>query len=67
MPAADIHTPDTSELERIEQWRAAELERGGFSPSHAATLASRHDVDLHFAIDLLGLGCPPDVAFEILV
>ena len=67
MPAADIHTPDSTELERIEQWRAAELERAGFSASHAATLAGRHDIDLHFAIDLVGLGCPPATAFEILV
>ena len=67
MPAADVHTPELTELERIERWRAQELVRAGFSPSHAATLAARHDVDLHFAIDLVGTGCPPDVAFKILV
>jgi len=67
MPAADIHSTELSEIERIEHWRAQELERAGFTSSHAATLAARHDVDLHFAIDLVGLGCPPATAFEILV
>ncbi len=59
MPAAEIHTPERTEIERIEHWRATELERAGFSPAHAATMAARHDIDLHFAIDLVGLGCPP--------
>ena len=67
MPAADVHTPERTEIERIEHWRAQELERAGFSPANAATLASRHDIDLHSATDLVGLGCPPDVAFKILV
>jgi hypothetical protein len=67
MPAADVHSPELTEIERIERWRSQELKRAGFSPSDASTLASRHDVDLHFAIDLVGLGCPPDVAFKILV
>ena len=68
MPAADVGTPaEQTEIERIERWRAAELERAGFSPAHAAQLAGRHDIDLHSAVDLVGTGCPPDVAFKILI
>jgi hypothetical protein len=67
MPAADVHHQEETEIRRIEQWRAAELERGGFSPAHAAKLAARHDVDLHRAVELVQRGCPPDLAFKILV
>ena len=56
-----------TELERIEQWRAEELERAGFSPVDAARLAERHDVDLHLATDLVSQGCPVPVALEILL
>src|SRR5919199_1427460 len=31
MPAAEVHLPET-ELERIERWRAEELERAGYGP-----------------------------------
>jgi hypothetical protein len=67
MPAADVETHDRTEIERIERWRSAELERAGFSPAHAAQIAARHDIDLHSAVDLVGTGCPPDVAFKILI
>jgi hypothetical protein len=56
-----------SELDRIEQWRAEELERAGYPVSEAARLAERHDVDLHLAIDLISQGCPVRVAVEILL
>jgi hypothetical protein len=67
MPAARVDTSEATELERIEQWRAAALARAGFSAEQATTLAARHDVDLHTATDLVAAGCPPDVAFDILV
>jgi hypothetical protein len=68
MPAADVGTQaEQTEIERIERWRSAELERAGFSSAHAAQLAARHDIDLHFAVDLVKTGCPPDVAFKILI
>ena len=66
MPAAEVHE-ETTEIQRIEEWRAEELERAGFSPAHAAKLAARHDVDLHRAVELVQLGCPADLAFKILV
>ena len=65
MPAA-VEIPET-ELDRIERWRAEELERAGYEPPAAATLAARHDIDLHRATDLLQQGCPVDVALQILL
>ena len=62
---AEIH-PET-ELQRIELWRAEELERAGYEPRAAALLAARHDVDLHVATGLLRNGCSPKLALEILL
>ncbi len=56
-----------TELERIERWRAEELERAGFEPRIAGKLAVRHDVDLRRAVSLLSRGCPTDVAARILL
>jgi hypothetical protein len=67
MIAAEPHLVFETELERIEQWRAEELERAGFGTGDAATVAARHDVDLHLAIDLLARGCPPALALDILL
>jgi hypothetical protein len=66
MTAAEAGT-QSAELERVEAWRAEELERAGYSREAAAELAARHDVDLHRAIDLLRQGCPHDVALSILL
>ena len=65
MPAV-LQLPET-ELERIEQWRSEELERAGYEPRAAATIAARHDIDLHRATDLLQQGCTPELALEILL
>jgi hypothetical protein len=54
-------------MERIERWRAQELERAGYEPRSAGRLAVRHDVDLHLAIGLLERGCPVDLALKILL
>jgi hypothetical protein len=66
MAAAEL-TKQVSERERIERWRADELERAGFEAAAASLLASRADVDLHYAIDLLRHGCAPELALEILL
>jgi hypothetical protein len=66
MAAAELTTKET-EQERIERWRAAELERAGFEPAAASLLASRPDVDLHHAVDLLRNGCSPELALQILL
>jgi hypothetical protein len=65
--ATDITLVDSTEMERIERWRAEELERAGYEPRAAGRLAVRHDVDLHSAVDLLQRGCPTDLALRILL
>ena len=66
MSAAELQTTDT-EQQRIERWRAEELERAGYDRSAAVLLAGRLDVDLHYAIDLLRAGCAPELALQILL
>jgi len=66
MPAAEVETRET-EIERINRWRADELERAGYDPRGAAKVAARHDIDLHSAIELVQRGCPPEVALAILL
>jgi hypothetical protein len=66
MAAAEL-TKQVTEKERIERWRAEELERAGFEPTAASLLAGRMDVDLHEAIDLVRRGCAPELALEILL
>jgi hypothetical protein len=65
--ATDIYVVDQTEMERIERWRAEELERAGYQPRAAGRLAVRHDVDLHTAVELLERGCPQDLALRILL
>jgi hypothetical protein len=65
--ATDITLVDLTEMERIERWRAEELERAGYEPRAAGRLAVRHDVDLHTAVELLQRGCPPQLALQILL
>ena len=55
-----------TELERVERWRTSELIRVGFAGDDAVALASRFDVDLHQAIELVEHGCPPELAVRIL-
>ncbi len=66
MTAAELKNTET-ELERIERWRAEALERAGYEPSAARTLAGRPEVDLHYAIDLLRAGCQHELALQILL
>jgi hypothetical protein len=65
--APDITLIDQTETERIQRWRAEELERAGYEPRAAGRLAVRHDVDLHTAVELLERGCPADLALRILL
>jgi hypothetical protein len=65
MAAAEL-TQET-EQERIERWRAGELERAGFEPAAASVLAARFDVDLHDALDLVRAGCDHELALQILL
>jgi len=65
MTAAETEIRDETEL--IEAWRAEALERAGYGARDAATIAARHDIDLHLATDLLQVGCPADLALRILL
>jgi hypothetical protein len=65
MPAAEIEIRDETEL--IEAWRAEALERAGYGAREAATIAARQDIDLHVATDLLAMGCPAELALQILL
>ena len=66
MAAAELIQVD-HELERVELWRAQELERAGYAPRDAAALAQRHEIDLHYAVELLARGCPAGLAAQILL
>jgi hypothetical protein len=67
MSAAEVEVYTETESERIQRWRAEELERAGYDESDAAELAGRPDVDLHLAVDLLERGCPSSTALRILL
>ena len=67
MSAIELQELQETEAERVERWRAEELERAGYDLSAAAVLAASSDVDLHLAIDLLNVGCPQDTAMQILL
>jgi hypothetical protein len=67
MSAAELDLHEETETQRVERWRAEELERAGYAIDEAAELAIRPDVDLHFAIELLERGCPAATALKILL
>jgi hypothetical protein len=56
-----------SELTQVQRWRIEELERAGYDPRAATTLAARTDIDLHRAVDLLRNGCSLELALQILL
>jgi hypothetical protein len=65
MSTAETEIRDETGL--IEAWRAEALERAGYGARDAATIAGRHDIDLHLATDLLQMGCPAELALRILL
>jgi hypothetical protein len=67
LAATEQQLLEQSEIERIERWRAEELERAGYQPRAAGRLAVRHDIDLHFAAELLNRGCSQALALRILL
>ena len=66
MATADIVDEKTEE-QRIEAWRAEQLERAGYDRGSALELARRGDVDLHRAVELVKRGCGPELALRILL
>ncbi len=67
MSAAELDLHVETESERIQRWRAEELERAGYDAGAALELAARQDIDLHLAVDLLERGCPLETAVRILL
>jgi hypothetical protein len=67
MSAVEVQLNEETETDRVERWRADELERAGFAPDTAHILAMRSDVDLHMAVGLIERGCTPELAAEILL
>jgi hypothetical protein len=67
MTAAGADLQVATEIERIEAWRAEELQRAGYDQVSAEKLAVRHDVDLHVAADLIRRGCSLELALDILL
>jgi hypothetical protein len=67
MTTAEIQVVAETEQERVEHWRAEELVRAGYTPTDAVALAGRHDIDLHQAVELIKLGCPYELAIDILI
>jgi hypothetical protein len=67
MTAAEVQFDIETEIERVEHWRAEELIRAGYDPGDAVALAARHDIDLHFAVELVKQGCSHELAIDILI
>ena len=65
--AADAQLIEETEQERVERWRAEELERAGYGAGSAARIAARFDIDLHLAAELVARGCPEELALQILL
>jgi hypothetical protein len=67
MTAAQFEALDEAEAADVIRWRVSQLARSGYSLEQAVTLATRLEVDLHEASDLLARGCPADLALRILL
>jgi hypothetical protein len=57
---------ESSERAKVESWRLHVLIEAGFPLPLAERLAAS-EADLHFAVELVTQGCPPQTAAEILL
>jgi hypothetical protein len=55
-----------SERDKVESWRLHVLIEAGY-PLALAERVAASDVDLHHAVEILGKGCSPDTAAQILL
>ena len=62
----EIAEPETSERSKVESWRLHVLIEAGYPLSLAERVAVS-EADLHLAVELLGQGCSPETATEILL
>jgi hypothetical protein len=67
MTVAEFETLAEEEAAEVMEWRFSQLTRSGFPVREAIRLATRVDVDLHQAVDLVTHGCPPSLALRILL
>jgi hypothetical protein len=65
-PIVRTQTTQDQGLDAVVIWRREQLVRSGVPLSIAARAARDGGYDLHALIDLLGRGCPPDLAIRIL-
>ena len=63
---SDVIESELSERAKVESWRLHVLIEAGY-PLPLAERIAGSDVDLHQAVDLLALGCSPEIAAEILL
>jgi hypothetical protein len=66
MSETEITEPEPGEQAKVESWRLHVLIEAGFPLPLAERLAGS-DADLHRAVDLVGAGCAPETAAEILL
>ena len=62
----EIAEPETSERSKVESWRLHVLIEAGY-PLLLAERVAVSEADLHLAVELLGQGCSPETAAEILL
>ena len=62
----EIIEPEGGEQSKVEGWRLHVLIEAGYPLSLAEKLAGS-EADLHRAVELVGQGCAPETAVEILL
>lgn len=67
MSATQLLARRAPEERCVELWRFEQLLHAGYDRRAASRLASRRDVDLHFATELVTSGCPVETALRILL
>ena len=66
MTMTQIAETDRDERSKVESWRLHVLMEAGYPLSLAERLAGS-EADLHRAVELVGQGCAPETAVEILI
>jgi hypothetical protein len=64
--AAQIAEHEQNDRERVESWRLHVLIEAGY-PLPLAERLAQSEADLHRAVELIGQGCEPKTAAEILL
>jgi hypothetical protein len=67
MTAAQFELLDEAQAQQILSWRFEALCKAGYDASDALVLATRVEIDLHQATNLLRHGCPVSTALRILL